>query len=180
MSIWNRSILGLCFSILAAFPLRASADREETPAEGELPVYLIHSQSESETVAERLYLPSSLALYAWNSFRVNGSEIELEAQGGYRIVSREMVQLEKWDSRSVAGYHVRVSYYDRRQGGSGRILTVTFQYGASSDGAGEIRQPAARALLEAVRGSGRAGGMARLKEITYLGGGGFRARVEIR
>jgi molybdenum-dependent DNA-binding transcriptional regulator ModE len=43
-----------------------------------------------------------------------------------------------------------------------------------------VLQPAQRALLEGIRRSGRQSGAARVLEISYLGGGRFRATVGVR
>ncbi len=188
MNSRNRSLpvwcLGFCAAIgllaLQAPFLDAGGTDEQQPFEGEVSLYLILDADANPTIVERLLLPSSLSLYAWNRFRTEKGEISFEAEGGYRMVSRRLMSREEWRGRDVAAYRVRVSGYSRPGAAPGRLIPVALRYEAADSGSGMIRQPAARAVLEAIRAAGRASGMARLKEIAWLGDGRFTAQVEVR
>jgi hypothetical protein len=60
-----------------------------------------------------------------------------------------------------------------------KTLAIAFAYGGE-DARGVVLQPAQRALLEAIRRSGRQKGSARVLELAYLGDGKFRAKVGLR
>ena len=80
---------------------------------------------------------------------------------------------------TVLGYALVASGYDADPGPPREVLTVRFDYPRQpSDRL--LVQPARRALLEGIRAAGRASGFVRLQELSYLGGGRFRARVALR
>lgn len=181
MRLRKRSVAGVLLLTLFAGSLDSKGAQEQTLSEGEIRIYLVQDGTESEVFAERLLLPSSLSLYVWNEFQIGDSEVSLEARGGYRVISKRLVRAEKWDGRSVYGYQLKLNYYSSVAGPSGTLYPVSFEYDSSSLREKEtISQPAGRAILQAIRASGKESGLARVKELTYLGRERFEAQVEIR
>jgi hypothetical protein len=145
---------------------------------GPLTVFLVLKPEESRNnlLVERFHLPSSLAALGWTEFRLEPSgNVELAAGGGYRLLSHQPVSEERLGELGVYGYALRVSWTEAGQAPR-KTIALAFAY-EEADSRGVILQPAQRALLEGIRRSGRQKGSARVLELTYQGGGRFRARV---
>jgi hypothetical protein len=129
---------------------------------------------------ERLQIPSALTALAWNRFSLQGSgNVEMEALGGYRILSRKPVSAEPIGGYGIYGYTMELSYSGRTDYTPKRTFSLNFDYRFLAEGDGVVIQPAHRALLEGIRRSGRQTGMARVLELRYRGEGKFTARVGV-
>jgi hypothetical protein len=173
------SLLGLlgCAGLQAEAPAEKQAPSPEKP----LTVYLVLTPQESRNsmLVERLQLPSSLTALAWTRFTLQGSgNVELEALGGYRILSRKPVLEQSIGDYGIYGYDLELSYSGSGAYAPKRTFTLTFDY-RSQSGGGVVIQPAHRALLEGIRRSGRQTGVAKVLELRYQGAGRFTARVGV-
>ena len=181
----------LFLALLGVLPAALSAaggaadEKTASPApgteRGQLRVYLVlkPEQSGNSMMVERLHLPSSLAALTWTEFRLEGSgNVELTASGGYRIVSHEPLSSESLGELGVYAYALQVTWTQAAPAPR-KTTTISFKY-SGQDAGGVVLQPAQRALLEGIRRSGKQSGSARVLEITYLGGGSFRAKVGVR
>lgn len=181
-------LAALLLAVLGA-PLWAGGAREEAPEgppaqsrSARVRLYLLLSGNESETFAERAYLPASLALYAWNGFEWRDGQLTLDARGGYRITSRQASLVETWGGWGIHEYRLGLSYHDAAPQPPGRAYEVSFSYDRLPAGGkpAAFLQPAARAVQEGIRLSGRSEGRVRLVELTCSSKGRFRALVEVR
>ncbi len=175
----------LLFFLLGCAGLQAEASGEKPAPTPErlLNVYLVLTPEESRNsmLVERLELPSTLSALAWTRFSLQGSgNVELEALGGYRVLSRKPVSAEPIGGYGVYGYALELSYAGRTDYAPKRTFSLSFDYRflAESNG-GVVIQPAHRALLEGIRRSGRQTGVARVLELRYRGAGRFTARVGV-
>jgi hypothetical protein len=186
MSRFRAALLLALLGALAAAVQAAGVGAAEKPASaapgtGPLKVYLVLTpeQSRNTMLVERMHLPSSLAALTWTEFRLEGSgNVELSAGGGYRIVSHEPLSSESLGELGVYAYALKVTW-TRAAPAPRKTMTISFSY-SGMDAGGVVLQPAQRALLEGIRRSGRQSGAARVLEISYLGGGRFRATVGVR
>jgi hypothetical protein len=181
-----RYALSLLLVVIGTLPASAGAAGEKAPAgapqRGPLTVYLVLKPEESRNgmLVERLHLPSSLAALTWTEFRLEASgNVELTAGGGYRLVSHKPVSEESLGALGVYGYALQATWGSGSEPAPRKTLTIAFAY-AGEDARGVVLQPAQRALLEAIRRSGRQKGSARVLELAYLGDGKFRAKVGLR
>ena len=179
----SRHLAVLLLAVLGALPAAAGASGEKAtesaPGRSPLTVYLVLKSGDSRNsmLVERLHLPSSLAAFSWTEFRLESSgNVELAAAGGYRLISHQPVSEENLGELGVYGYSLRVSWAAGSSQAPRKTLTLNLEY-EEADSRGVVLQPAQRALLEGIRRSGRQKGSARVLELTYQGGGKFRARV---
>jgi len=171
----------LAAAVQAAGEAASEKPTVTTPGTGPLKVYLVLKPEESRNtlMVERLHLPSSLAALTWTDFRLEGSgNVELSASGGYRLVSRDPLSSESLGELGVYAYALKVTW-TQAAAAPRKITTINFKY-SGLDAGGVVLQPAQRALLEGIRRSGKQSGSARVLEVTYLGGGSFRAKVGVR
>jgi hypothetical protein len=179
----NLSLLLFVFLSCSAFP----AGRSEEPSEKqEVRMYWVIDGSMSEESAEmfleRYLLPTSLAAMLWTEFSTEGEEVRFNTRGGYRVVRKTQALSESLGVHTVYGYDLMIDVTlsppaPRRSPDS---YSVRFSYSESTvRGSGVIPQPLEQALLTAIRESGRPSGMARVKDIDYLGSGKFKATVLI-
>jgi hypothetical protein len=177
------SVLMLSLLACAAHP---SSRVEEQPQKLELRAYWIVDGSMSGESAqmylERYLLPTSLAVMQWTAFRVQGQEIRLDTEGGYRVVRKARILSEPLGSYTIYGYDLLVNFSPggsaEKGGRAAASYTVTFSYsGPAEAGAAVLPQPLEKALLAAVEEDGRTAGWARVQSIDYLGSGRFRAGV---
>jgi hypothetical protein len=179
-ALWPAVVL---LAVVGALPAAAGAAGEKaTESAGPrspLTVYLVLTPGDSRNsmLVERLHLPSALAAFSWTEFRLEPSgNVELAAAGGYRLVSHQPISAESLGELGVYSYSLRVSWTAAAGQAPRKTLTLNLGY-EGADGRGVVLQPAQRALLEGIRRSGRQQGSARVLEMTYQGGGRFRARV---
>jgi hypothetical protein len=173
-------LLGLlgCAGLQAEAPVEKPARVPDRP----LTVYLVLTPQDSrnEMLVERFHLPSALTALAWTRFTLQGSgNVELEALGGYRILSRKPVLEQSIGDYGIYGYELALSYSGRGAYAPKRTFTLTFDYRSQAAGGGVVIQPAHRALLEGIRRSGRQTGIAKVLELRYQGAGKFTARVGV-
>ena len=186
MPRFKAALLLVLLGVLAAAVQAAGEAANEKPAisapgTGPLKIYLVLKPEESRNsmMVERLHLPSSLAALTWSDFRLEGSgSVELTAGGGYRLVSHEPLSSESLGELGVYAYALKVTWTQAAPAPR-KTMTISFKY-SGLDAGGVVLQPAQRALLEGIRRSGKQSGSARVLEITYLGGGSFRAKVGVR
>jgi hypothetical protein len=174
------SLLGLlgCAGLQAEGPAEKPAPSPERP----LTVYLVLTPPDSRNgpLVERFHLPSALTALAWTRFTLRGSgNVDLEALGGYRILSRKPVLEQSIGDYGIYGYELELSYSGSGAYAPKRIFTLTFDYRSQVAGGGVVIQPAHRALLEGIRRSGRQTGIAKVLELRYQGAGKFTARVGV-
>ena len=167
--------------VTALLPLSARGRAEDPGGGDEAGVYLLFAAGErpDPVFLERFHLPLAVASYAWTGFGVQGGEVVLREAGGMRILSKRLILEEPMGGLTVLGYALVASGYDADPGPPREVLTVRFDY-PRQPGDRLLVQPARRALLEGIRAAGRASGFVRLQELSYLGGGRFRARVALR
>jgi hypothetical protein len=175
----------LLFCLLSCSGLQAEASGEKPALTPQrlLTVYLVLTPEESRNsmLVERLQLPSTLAALAWTRFSLIGSgNVDLEALGGYRVLSRKPLAEEPIGGYGIYSYALELSYTGRTDYAPKRTFNLSFDYRflAENDG-GVVIQPAHRALLEGIRRSGRQTGVARVLELRYRGAGRFTARVAV-
>jgi hypothetical protein len=179
---WAIAALLLC--LLGCAGLQAEAPREKpaAPQEGPLTVYLVLTPQDSRNsmLVERYQLPSTLSALAWTRFTLQESgNVELEALGGCRILSRKPVSEQSIGVYGVYGYALELSDTGGRTYSPKRTFTLSFDYRSLAAGEGVVIQPAHRALLEGIRRSGRQNGIAKVLELRYQGAGKFTARVGV-
>jgi hypothetical protein len=164
---------------------RALASRAEIQAYW----ILDEGAANAEMLLERFYLPTSLSVLRWTAYRVTPEGVELSSEGGYRVVSKELLRTEAWKKAVLYGYTVRVSFTgsEDRASRSSRTLTVGFSYDTAAElgmgegrGAAAVPQPLQQALLKGIEAGGEKRGMARVLELEYHGKGRFQARVELQ
>jgi len=166
----------------AGLQAEASGEREVPAPESQLTVYLVLTPEESgkSILVEGQQLPSSLTALAWTRFSLQGSgNVDLEALGAYRVLSRKPVSAEPIGGYGVYGYALELSYSGRTDYRPKRTFSLSFDYRFLAEGDGEVIQPAHRALLEGIRRSGQQTGEARVLELRYRGEGRFTARVGV-
>ena len=194
-------IITLAALLLAPGSLPAGANREpDQPvnhdpralaSRAEIQAYWILDEgaANAEMLLERFYLPTSLSVLRWTAYRVTPEGVELSSEGGYRVVSKELLRTEAWKKAVLYGYTVRVSFTgsEDRASRSSRTLTVGFSYDTAAElgmgegrGAAAVPQPLQQALLKGIEAGGEKRGMARVLELEYHGKGRFQARVELQ
>lgn len=175
-------VLVVAVTALPAWGSGGSGERAAPAERGPLSVHLVLKPEESgnSMFLERWLLPSSVSALGWTDFALAGSgEVELAAAGGYRISSHKPLSEESLGPIGIYSYSVAVSWSQQPAQGARKTFSLSFNYSAR-DSEGVILQPAQRALLEGIRRSGKERGSARVLELTYLGGGRFRAKVGVR
>jgi hypothetical protein len=175
----------LLFCLIGCAGLQAEASREKpAPSPGRLlTVYLVLTPEESRNsmLVERFQLPSTLTALAWTRFSLQGSgNVDLEALGSYRVLSRKQVSEESLGGYGIYRYALELSYSGRTDYAPKRTFSLSFDYRFLAENDGVVIQPAHRALLEGIRRSGRQTGVARVLELRYRGAGRFTARVGVQ
>jgi hypothetical protein len=178
--------VGLLLAALLLASCRSyPAGRSERPiAQGEIQAYWVlrGDEANAEMLVERLYLPTSLAVLTWTKFSVTNEGVQLESQGGYRVVSRRETLREPVGDLIVHGdqLSIRLTSAAPVPSGRPRAYEIDFSYaGLEAASSRVIPQPLQEALLRGIRESGRRSGQARLVSLSYLGGGRFAATVEV-
>lgn len=174
-------VVSCLFLLFSPAVLSAKAEEEQ---EEPLSVYLVLEEADAanDLYVSRFLLPSSLSLYAWSTFEVNGGIAHIEGEGSFRIRSRDIEKVEDIGGYSVLRYDfLRSESQDpslesRPDGG---VLKVSFSFSDLVDGEA-IVQPPRRAVLMAIGRSGARSGSVRLLSLRYGGGGRFDAEAVIR
>jgi hypothetical protein len=176
--------LGLC---LVAGTLSAGGVPEENRLrEGRLKAYLLLPEREiNEIFLDQFYLAPYLSAFVWSAFRSDGQDIAIETSGGYRIAQKRATFEEPVGGLILREYEVETDHHAGNQSGSRaakaqRTDTVTFRVSDLVSKEGRLsNQPAAYALLSAIRKNGATSGWVRLRSLTYRKRGRFEAKVEI-
>ena len=191
------SISALIFLLLACSAF--SSGRVEEPAgRQEARVFWVldgsMSPESAEMFLERYLFPTSLATMLWTDFTLQGGQVRLDTEGGYRILRKQRVSAEAIDGYTVYGYDLILDVTwpaearTAAEPGSRTVKTyvVRFSYPEAADGGfagsqpkGVLPQPLEQALLAGIRKDGRASGKGRVDSIEYLGSGRFEATVLI-
>lgn len=180
-----RSVLLLVALLLSGCQGYPAGRGEQRPlVEGEIQVWWVlrGEEANSAMLVERMFVPTSLAAFAWNRFSVTGEGVQLDSQGGYRVLSRRQTQREALGELLVQTEElsIRVASAAPQPAGRPRTYEVDFSYaGLKAATSRVIPQPLQEALLRAIRSSGRASGQARVLSLRYLGAGRFAASVEV-
>jgi hypothetical protein len=198
------SISTLVFTLLScsAFP---SGRVEEPSGRQEARVFFVldgsMSAESAEMFLERYLFPTSVSAMLWTRFTLEGGQVNLDTDSGYRIVRKQRVLADAPDGYTVYGYNLILDVTrpaegrpagGRSQAGPGsrtvESYVVRFSYpeAAQTDSGsfgsqpkGVAPQPLQQALLAGIRKDGRVSGTGRVERIEYLGSGRFEATVLI-
>jgi hypothetical protein len=180
-----RSVLLLAALLLSSCQGYPAGRGEQGPlSEDEIQVWWVlrGEEANSGILVERMFLPTSLAAFAWNNFSLTGEGVQLDSQGGYRVVSRRQTQREAVGELVVQTEElsIRVASAAPHPAGRPRTYDVDFSYaGLKAATSRVIPQPLQEALLRGIRSSGRGSGQARVLSLRYLGAGRFAATVQV-
>lgn len=194
------SISALIFVLLACSAF-SSGRVEEPSGKQEAQVFWVldgsMSAESAEMFLERYLFPTSLATMLWTDFTLQGKQVRLDTEGGYRIVRKQRVLAEAIDGYTVYGYNLILDVTrpaearpaeGRSAAGSRTVesYVIRFSYPAAAEGSlsgsqskGVLPQPLEQALLAGIRKDGRTSGKGRVDRIEYLGSGRFEATVLI-
>lgn len=192
--------IGVILFVLLSCSAFPSGRVEEPSGKQEARVFWVldgsMSTESAEMFLERYLLPTSVAAMLWTEFTLQGNEVRLDTQGGYRVVRKQRVLTEPIGAYVVHGYDLIIDVTrsssapppagSRAQ--SADSYVVRFSYPESADSgsgstpkavqpSGVLPQPLQQALLAGIREDGRTSGKARVQLIEYLGSGRFRATV---
>lgn len=170
--------------LLASCRSYPAGSAEEPLTGGDIQAYWVLRGDEANAamLVERLYLPTSLAVLTWTRFSVTDDGVQLDSQGGYRVVSRREALRDTVGELIVLGdeLSIRLTSAAPAPAGRSRRYEVEFSYAGMKAASGRvIPQPLQEAVLRGIRESGRRSGQARLLTLSYLGGGRFAASVEV-
>ena len=203
------SISALIFVLLACSAF-SSGRVEEPSGKQEAQVFWVldgsMSAESAEMFLERYLFPTSLATMLWTDFTLQGGQVRLDTEGGYRIVRKQRVLAEAIDGYTVYAYNLILDVTRPAEGwpaqarqAEGRSAVapgnrtvesyvVRFSYpeaaeaGSGLSGSqpkGVLPQPLEQALLAGIKKDGRASGKGRVERVEYLGSGRFEATVLI-
>lgn len=162
---------------------RPEPEAEDTGGKRSLLLLVEDEAADNEIYITRFLLPSSLSLFAWTDFQVQGAEVSMEGEESFRIRERELEAVGSRGLYRIVKYSFLISDLgDPEQGrvSAGKKYDVRFSSDDLIGKSGDVLyQPARWAAMEAVKMSGKAQGRLKVLSLTQVGNGRFHAEVAV-